>query len=376
MWITGRPEGAALLAPPAVTTALTGMARCLGALTGQIGQHVDIDGPALLGERAAIAGWDRRGTTSVGGATRLVRAADGWLAVSLARHDDVALLPAWLEVDIDQASPWPQLETNLGRRPARELVARASMLGLPVARLGETVEQRPVIASRMGSHGSTTSLDDVVVVDLSSLWAGPLAGSLLAEAGAHVVKVEDVRRRDGARRGPTEFFDLMNAGKELMVLDFAAEAGREALRNLLARADVVIEASRPRALEQLGCDVHAIERHTDGRGPRVWVSITAHGRQWTARDRVGFGDDTAVAGGLVATDDDGPVFLADAVADPITGLVATVAVLDRLTTGDRWHLDLALARTAKWLSGPTPPAPASLAVAAPRARPRTTRHPR
>ena len=76
----------------------------------------------------------------------------------------------------------------------------------------------------------------------------------------------------------------------------------------------------------------------------MWLSITAHGRRPPHDVRTGFGDDAAVAGGVVARDRRGPVFCADAVADPATGLLGAVAVVDRLLAGGRWLLDVALAR--------------------------------
>ena len=70
----------------------------LAAVTARLGRAVRVDGPALLGERAALAGLSRQGGTSAGGAARLVPVVDGWMALALARLDDVAALPAWLEV--------------------------------------------------------------------------------------------------------------------------------------------------------------------------------------------------------------------------------------------------------------------------------------
>ena len=86
---------------------------------------------------------------------------------------------------------------------------------------------------------------------------------------------------------------------------------------LVAAADIVIEASRPRALARFGLDADAAA--ADG---TTWVSITAYGR---AADRVGFGDDVAAGSGLVAVDAGGhPLFCGDAIADPLTGLTAAV----------------------------------------------------
>ena len=224
------------------------------------------------------------------------------------------------------------------------VVQSGAELGLAVARLGERQDDRAaVVAIRLGEAAPATLGTRRRVVDLSSLWAGPLAGQLLAAAGMDVVKVESITRPDGARQGPAAFNDLLNADKASVALDFSTREGVGALRRLLLSADVVIEASRPRALEQLGVD--AAEIVATG-STRVWLSITGHGRTEPHRHRVGFGDDAAVAGGLVARDSRGAVFCADAVADPATGLLGATAVVERLTRGGRWLLDAALARTA------------------------------
>ena len=139
----------------------------------------------------------------------------------------------------------------------------------------------------------------------------------------------------------------------------------DALRSLVATADVVIEASRPRALEQLGIDATAL---VAGDGPRAWLSITGHGRTGPAREWVAFGDDAAVAGGLVAWDGEGPVFCADAIADPATGVVAAVAVLEALAAGGHHLIDLPLAAVAAHLAGPTLPVPSTVEAAQPVAR--------
>jgi crotonobetainyl-CoA:carnitine CoA-transferase CaiB-like acyl-CoA transferase len=204
------------------------------------------------------------------------------------------------------------------------------------------------------------------VIDLSSLWAGPLCGQLLTRAGWRVIKVESTRRPDGARLGPSGLFDLLHAGQESVALDVATPAGRDVLQRLIDTADVVIEASRPRALQQLGVGP------SDG-GPQVWLSITGYGRDGEAGHRVAFGDDAAAAGGLVVCDQAGPCFCADAAADPATGLYAAVATLAALATGRRWLLDIRLAGVAAWLAAQSSPGPASYAgpVAEPRARPAT-----
>ena len=186
--------------------------------------------------------------------------------------------------------------------------------------MGEPVEVRP--------------LQGLLVVDLSSLWAGPTCARLLTGAGATVVKVESATRPDGARRGNRDFYERLHAGQEERSVAFETAAGVAELRALLAEADVIIEGSRPRALERLGIEPTEVVADRPG---AVWLSITAYGRSGPWRNRVGFGDDCAAAGGLVAwTADGSPAFVADAVADPLTGMVAA-ALVAAGAAGRRWR---------------------------------------
>ena len=279
---------------------------------------------------------------SPGGSCRLVRAADAWLAVNLARADDVALANAWLsDAGLEAGDPWPRLARAIANAPATLLVESAAGLGLAVSRLGEA----DALISWLPPDEVRALETRPLVVDLSALWAGPLCAQLLGLAGARVVKVESVERPDGARRGAAPFFDLLHHGHESVALDFGTPRGRDALRALVGAADVVIEASRPRALEQLGVDAH---EHVD-RGS-VWVSITAYGRA-AAPHRVGFGDDVAIAAGVHAGAPDAPLFCADAVSDPVTGLWAARAALGALVAGGGVLLDVAMAAVTRLARG-------------------------
>jgi crotonobetainyl-CoA:carnitine CoA-transferase CaiB-like acyl-CoA transferase len=191
-----------------------------------------------------------------------------------------------------------------------------------------------------------------LVVDLSALWAGPLCGHLLTQAGARVVKVESTRRPDGARFGPRAFYDLMHAGQEAVAFDFSTAEGRALLARLIAAADIVVEGSRPRALEQLGINVDDALKANPA---LVWVSLTAYGRHGSSGDRVGFGDDTAAAGGLVARDRLGvPVFVGDAIADPIAGLVAAAGAFAAWAVGGGVLVDVALSGAAAFIADAEP----------------------
>ncbi len=369
MALTGRAD--APCGPP--ERLVEGVDRLGRAIGGSSGSR--LDALALLGERAALMGLWRRGAVSCGGSCRLLPTAGGaHVAVSLPRREDLEAVPAWLELDdVPPTTPatWSAVSAHLARRDLEALLARAQLLGLPVARVGEVQSTRGrsgdgdgVVRLPLGP-AAPRAVAGLRVVDLSALWAGPLCGDLLAGAGATVVKVESAARPDGARRGPAPFFDLLNARKRSVALDFARADGRRALRRLVARADVVIEASRPRALEQLGIVASDIVRSG---GPQVWVSITGYGRDEDAAGRVAFGDDAAAAGGLVVWAEGSPLFCADAVADPLTGLTAAQASLAALAEGGRWVLDVSMAGVAAGLAGPTLPAATGLAVAEPQAR--------
>jgi len=371
--LTGRPDGPGLGPPPGLVAGLDALARAVAGLTGRLGVGVAVDPLTLLAERAAAAGLRRGGDVSCGGAARLVRAGDGWLAVNLARPEDWELVPAWLGLpEVEQGRWGPVLAAVRDRRPS-EVVGTGAGLGLPVAVVGERSGDRPGrpssgISVRRRASGPPRRLADLVVADLSALWAGPLVGSLLARGGARVVKVESAARLDGARRGPAALYRSLNGGKASVVLDLASAGGCRQLAAVVDRADVVVTASRPRALAQLGLDPAA--PRPDGR-PRVWLSITGYGTGPADRDRVAFGDDAAAAGGLVVWDRRGPCFCADAVADPSTGLAATAAVLVELEQGGDAVVEASMADVAAGLvvaagRGAPPPAATGWAPDPPR----------
>jgi hypothetical protein len=314
----------------------------------------------------------RNGRVAVGGGSRLLRSADGWVAVSLARPDDFAAIPAWLEVTKPQpAAEWDRVASRARESATRMLVDRARLVGLAVADAAapERTARPWLHVAVRGDASERRPADRPFVVDLSSLWAGPLCAQLLLLAGARVLKVESATRPDGARFGPAAFFDLLNAGKQSVALDFAKRAERETLQRLLERADVVIESARPRALRQLGIDAESLVAARPGLG---WVSITGYGRSEPQADWVAFGDDAAAAAGLAAVagrGDDGPLFCADAIADPLAGLYAAAAALASWQAGGGALLDVSLCDVAAHALACAPePVAARRPVLPPRAR--------
>src|SRR5690606_14009343 len=113
---------------------------------------------AVLGERAAAMGLRRAGRRSCGGATSLLEAADGWVALSLARDDDVASLPAAFGVDATSAEDaWPRLEPVVRARDAGDVAARAQLLGMACAVVGGVGSAAVWSVTPRGPAGSTPS---------------------------------------------------------------------------------------------------------------------------------------------------------------------------------------------------------------------------
>lgn len=346
MWLTGLADGPPQLCAAPLACCADGALAALRAVSGGAGRasFAGLRGATLLGERAAIARLGRRGAVSPGGNCRLLEAADGWIAASLVREEDWLLVPAWLEESVAEWS-WETLPGAVRHRTQEVLIARGRLLGLAVAPLRAPSRTGPHWVRI--DHGRPWTAHCAVpqaplVVDLGALWAGPLCAHLLQLCGARVIKVESLQRPDGARRGSPAFFELMNAGKESIALDFDSVAGRTSLQQLCRAADIVIEASRPRALRQLGIQAEAMIAEN----PRLtWVSITGYGRAEPQDGWIAYGDDAGVAAGLSAIlrETSGvPLICADAIADPLTGLHAALAAWQSHRTGGGRLVSLAL----------------------------------
>ncbi|MDR6174657.1 hypothetical protein QE364_002441 [Nocardioides zeae] len=358
--LTGRADGPPVLGPgdPAgrvaadlATVAAHGHARA--ARTEDSGER--LPGVGVLGERAALLGLTRSGPASCGGAFRTVPTTDGWFGLSLARDDDVALVPALVERPLDDAvgaddadDAWRAVRDWARALTRAEAAGRAALLGLPHAAWPPLpADHREPVETLVGGRRSRVG-ERPLVVDLSALWAGPLCAHLLGLTGCTVVKVEDPRRPDGARRAPGRFFDLLHAGHDSVGVRLAGD-GPGRLLDLLLRADLVIESSRPRALRQHG--IVAEELVAAGVS---WLSITARGR---ASDTVGFGDDVAVAGGLAVEDRGQLLPVGDAIADPLTGVRAAAAAAAALAQEHAALLDVSMLHVVRSCLVPAVPPP-------------------
>jgi crotonobetainyl-CoA:carnitine CoA-transferase CaiB-like acyl-CoA transferase len=313
--ITGEPEGPGLVCPAALAAAADGALMALRALAPDPAV-LPANGAILLGERARLMGLVRHGRISANRSCRLLDALDGRIALNLARADDWDVIPALL--GCDAVDGWADIERKVASIPARHLIELGIELGLPIALEAMLEPELPLAGARHNS-ASDNHAGAPLVLDFASLWAGPLAASLLGMMGADVIKIESVHRPDGARRGHSGFHDLLNCGKRCVALDFGEASQLSRLLALVARADIIIEGSRPRALRRLGVDRDAFVA-----GGGMWISITGHGDP----ERVGFGDDAAIAAGLSACMQQHwgeAMFAGDAIADPLTGLHAALA---------------------------------------------------
>ena len=328
--------------PPAVASGrwverLDGVVNDIAELRGE---PLRTDAAGFLGERSALVGRIRRGPVSVGGACRMVAAADGVLAVSLARTSDTEAVPAWLEIgDLAGDGVWSAVAAGVRKKPVAELVERANWLGLAV---GEAVRPSPPTEPCSLTDAGPAGIGRNLVLDVSSLWAGPLCASLLGGFGFEVVKVEAPGRPDGARYGSPAFYERLNHGKKDTIIDLGSEDGRWRFLDLCRQAAVVVDGLRPRVWANWGID----RLEMAGSFGLVWVSITGHGD-----DRAAFGDDAAVSGGLWLQDPDGglPRFVADAAADPVAGLMACRATAQAMAAGRSGLVEVAMSQAVSWV---------------------------
>ncbi len=127
------------------------MAEDIGGLLG-----VDVDAATFLAGRATMLNLSRPGRISAGGATRLLPTADGWCAVALPRADDLAALPALMEVDAVTGDPWGELSRWAATRSGDDVIARAQLLDIAAAALGEAPAGLPTVRVVRWRRGAST----------------------------------------------------------------------------------------------------------------------------------------------------------------------------------------------------------------------------
>jgi crotonobetainyl-CoA:carnitine CoA-transferase CaiB-like acyl-CoA transferase len=206
------------------------------------------------------------------------------------------------------------------------------------------------------------ALDDVRVVEAATLFAAPLAGTLLGDFGADVVKIEHPRRPDPARdHGPSKdgaglWFKSLARNKRLVTLDLSQPHGRDVFLRLAERADVVLENFRPGTLERWGLGWEELSARN---GRLVLARVSGFGQTGPYASRPGFGTLAEAMSGFAALngEPDGPpllppLALADGIAALATAFAVLVALHARERTGRGQVVDTSLIEPLMTLLGP------------------------
>ncbi|MBC9719648.1 CoA transferase [Streptomyces sp. TRM66268-LWL] len=200
------------------------------------------------------------------------------------------------------------------------------------------------------------------VIDLATLFAGPLAATMLGDFGADVIKVEHPREPDPSRgQGPSQGgIDLgwkqIGRNKRTITLDLSAPQGRETFLDLIASADVAVESFRPGTLESWGLgwdELRAVN-------PRlVLARVTSFGQSGPRAGDTGAGALAETMGGIAATSGEHvgpsaqpPFALADSVAALATAYGVMTALAGRGRTSRGQVVDLAVIEPILAMLGP------------------------
>jgi crotonobetainyl-CoA:carnitine CoA-transferase CaiB-like acyl-CoA transferase len=182
-------------------------------------------------------------------------------------------------------------------------------------------------------------LDGIRVVDLSRLVAGNMVSSQLADQGAEVIKIEDLKIGDPLRawrvKGLSLHWKVYARNKKSLAINLRPQAGRDTLLDLLATSQVLIENYRPGTLEQMGLGPDVLHARNPG---LVVVRITGFGQDGPYRDRPGFGTLVEAMSGFASKngfDDRPPVLPPLAMADMVSGLYGAYAVMVALRVVER-----------------------------------------
>ncbi len=191
------------------------------------------------------------------------------------------------------------------------------------------------------------------VIELAHIMAGPVAGLMLADMGADVIKVEKPTGEDTRRmvppeiRGESAAFMMMNRNKRGIVLDLKSDQGRQALLRLLQTADVVIENYRSGTMEKLGLGYDVLRQSNPG---LIYCEISGFGRTGPYAHRAGFDLITQGMSGLMSITGEGegrpPVKVGAPVTDITAGILAAMGVAaayaHKLKTGEGQKVDTSL----------------------------------
>jgi crotonobetainyl-CoA:carnitine CoA-transferase CaiB-like acyl-CoA transferase len=222
---------------------------------------------------------------------------------------------------------------------------------------------RPELPERMPRpKGDPTALDGLLVIDFTRVVAGPACTQTLADFGAHVIKIENPEGGDDTRAyehaetgGQSAAFLSLNRNKRGIALDFTNPAALEVARELIAKADVVVENFSGGVMKKFGLDYASVQPTN----PRlVYCSISAYGREGAFALRPGFDPITQAESGFMSLNGfaDGPALrTGPPIVDLATGMSACNAILlalmAREKVGRGQHVEVALYDIAMAMTG-------------------------
>jgi crotonobetainyl-CoA:carnitine CoA-transferase CaiB-like acyl-CoA transferase len=202
---------------------------------------------------------------------------------------------------------------------------------------------RPQLPDRAPrKKGAPTALDGLLVIDFTRVVAGPACTQTLADFGAEVIKIENPQGGDDTRHyehadlaGESAAYVSLNRNKRGIVLDLTKPAACEVARELIARADVVVENFSSGVMKKYGLDYASV---APGNPRLVYCSISAYGRQGPFASRPGFDPITQAESGFMSLNgfpDGPPVRTGPPAVDLLTGMSACNAILLALLARDR-----------------------------------------
>jgi itaconate CoA-transferase len=177
-------------------------------------------------------------------------------------------------------------------------------------------------------------LEGITVVAVEQAVAAPFCSSRLADAGAHVIKVERpegdfARGYDAAAKGQSSYFVWLNRGKDSVVVDLVTEEGRAELEKLIAGADILIQNLKPGSMDKLG---FSLDRLTKDYPALICCTITGYGDTGPYAHRKAYDLLIQAESGLasITGGPDGPSRVGLSIVDIATGATAHAAILEAL----------------------------------------------
>jgi len=200
-------------------------------------------------------------------------------------------------------------------------------------------------------------LQGVKVLDLSAVVAGPLAGALLADQGADVIKVErlgagDIQRHVGSsRNGFSGFYHMLNRGKKSIALDYSKPEAIEIVSQLAAKTDVVIQNFRPGVVDRLGIGYEQLKQKNPG---IIYLSISGFGPDGPEASKRAYDPIIQTYSGIAHVQGlkrgEGPEQVNQLIMDKLTAhhgcQAITAALYYRTQSGKGQHISLAMLDTA------------------------------